>query len=106
MYISTVVMTGGDGKMKKRIVLLTHSIALPLTTYPGCPEVVCEPGYCRAHSPKPHVEGMALSVQQAADEIGISRRGIYRLAASGKVNIKKIGGRSVILRRDIQKMVA
>lgn len=72
---------------------------------PGCTEMLREPGFCRSHSPAPRIEGMALSVQQAADELGISRMGIYRLVLAGKLHIKKVGDRSVISRQEIQSLI-
>lgn len=73
--------------------------------HPGCPEMVREPGFCREHGPKPHIAGMALTVQQAADELGVSRMGIYRLAKNGSLKIRKAGGRSLISRTELESII-
>lgn len=70
---------------------------------PGCTEMLSSPGFCREHSPKPHIEGLALTVQQAADELGISRMGIYRLIESGSIAASKVGNRTIILRDSLKK---
>ena len=49
---------------------------------------------------------IALTIQDAARLIGTSRSGIYRLANEGALQPRKLGGRTVILRADLDRLVA
>ena len=49
---------------------------------------------------------IALTIQDAARLIGTSRSGIYRLANEGTLTPRKLGGRTVILRADLDRLVA
>lgn len=42
-----------------------------------------------------------MSILDAAAYLGICRGGIYKLAASGQLPLRKIGNRSIILREDL-----
>jgi excisionase family DNA binding protein len=46
-----------------------------------------------------------LSIEQAAIITGISRMTLYRLTKKGDLPVKKIGARSIILRRDINQLL-
>ena len=45
-----------------------------------------------------------LSIQETSTLLGVSRRTIYRLMEKEKLNVGKIGSRSIIQRSDIDKL--
>ncbi|WP_181700535.1 helix-turn-helix transcriptional regulator [Chthonobacter albigriseus] len=51
-------------------------------------------------------EAFALRINDAASFIGVSRWKIYDLAKENKLSIRKVGGRSVILRADLERLVS
>jgi excisionase family DNA binding protein len=85
---------------------IARDVAVYQCSYPGCPEMVREPGFCREHSPKPRIEGMALTIQQAADELGVSDKTIRRLINSNAIKSCLILGRRVIKRNDIMEYLS
>lgn len=114
--VGGVIYYAASTELEKRGIAFVHAsdevqlqecsrVAAYPCSEPGCTEMLREPGFCRSHSPAPRIEGMALSVQQAADELGISRMGIYRLVLADKLHIKKVGNRSVISRQEIQSLI-
>lgn len=52
---------------------------------------------------KPPSENRALTIIDAARYLGIHRTTIYRLAHSGQLSIRKIGGRAVLLRDELDR---
>ena len=50
-------------------------------------------------------ERLVLSVQEAAGMLGISRRLAYELAARGELPVLRLGGRVLILRRPLDRML-
>lgn len=46
-----------------------------------------------------------LSVNEAATYAGLSRATLYRLSARGTLPIRRIGGRSVVLRDDLDRLL-
>ena len=44
---------------------------------------------------------LAYRINEACDVMGLSRSTIYNLAAQGKLNIRKVAGRSLIARSDL-----
>ena len=46
-----------------------------------------------------------LTVVEAAVYIGVHRASLYRLARAGQIKIRKIGGRSIILKDDIDRLL-
>jgi excisionase family DNA binding protein len=72
---------------------------------PGCTEMLSSPGFCREHSPKPHIEGLALTAQQAADELGIGRSMIWNLLRSNKIKSFMIEGRRMVARSDLLEYI-
>jgi len=50
------------------------------------------------------VSQIAVSVREAARAIGVSRATLYRLAAEGRIVIRRLGGRSVVLTRDLEAL--
>jgi len=57
------------------------------------------------HETKPSIQPRALSIDQAAAYVGIHRTSIYRLVNRGKLTLRKIGGRSIILRDDLDALL-
>jgi ACT domain-containing protein len=48
---------------------------------------------------------IAYRINEAVDAIGLSRSRLYKLAKDGKLNIRKVCGRSLILREDLIALV-
>lgn len=46
-----------------------------------------------------------LTIAEAATYVGLHRTTIYRLARNGKLKIRKIGGRSILLREDLDALL-
>ena len=46
-----------------------------------------------------------LTISEAATYVGIHRTTLYRLARDGKLKIRKIGGRSILLREDLDALI-
>jgi excisionase family DNA binding protein len=49
---------------------------------------------------------LLLAVPQAAALLGISRAAAYRLAASGELPVRRLGGRVYVVTAGIQELVA
>ena len=47
---------------------------------------------------------LAMGVREAARAIGVSRATLYRLAAEGRIAIRRLAGRSVVLTRDLEAL--
>ena len=47
-----------------------------------------------------------VSVEEAARQLGVCRRTIYNLAASGQIRFRKIGARSMVARTEIERIVS
>ena len=50
-------------------------------------------------------ERLVLSVPEAAGLLGISRRLAYELAARGELPVLRLGGRVLILRRPLERLL-
>ncbi|MGH9009276.1 MAG: helix-turn-helix domain-containing protein [Acidimicrobiia bacterium] len=50
-------------------------------------------------------EQLVLSVPEAAGLLGISRRLAYELAARGELPVLRLGGRVLILRRPLERLL-
>ena len=50
-------------------------------------------------------ERLVLSVPEAASLLGISRRLAYELAARGELPVLRLGGRVLILRRPLERLL-
>jgi excisionase family DNA binding protein len=48
---------------------------------------------------------IAYRINEAAEAIGLSRSSLYELAKEGKLSIRKVYGRSLILREDLIALV-
>jgi len=46
-----------------------------------------------------------LTIPEAAAYIGLHQSSLYRLARDGQIKIRKIGGRSIILKDDIDRLL-
>lgn len=46
-----------------------------------------------------------LTISEAATYVGIHRTTLYRLARDGKLQIRKIGGRSILLKEDLDRLL-
>lgn len=48
---------------------------------------------------------MAFTIREAGQAIGLCRSSIYNLAKAGKLPIRKVAGRSLILREDLESLL-
>lgn len=46
-----------------------------------------------------------LTIAEAATYVGVHRTTLYRLAKEGRLLIRKVGGRSIILRDDLDRLL-
>lgn len=49
---------------------------------------------------------LLLAVPQAAAILGISRAAAYRLAASGELPVRRLGGRVYVVTAELQQLIA
>lgn len=60
----------------------------------------------RRHNPVPLADRVAVSVDDAAHLLGVSRRTIYDLLGAGRLASAKIGARRVIPRTELERLLA
>jgi excisionase family DNA binding protein len=51
------------------------------------------------------VQPIALRINDAARYVGISRSTLYKLASTKRLAIRKVAGRAVVLRADLDRLV-
>lgn len=51
------------------------------------------------------VQPIALRINDAARYVGISRSTLYKLASTKRLSIRKVAGRAVVLRADLDRLV-
>ena len=78
-----------------------EKVAAYQCSFPGCTEIIRAPGFCRIHSGKPRIEGMALTIEQAADEVGVSVSAMWRMVWDEKIKSVLLGSRRIIKRNDL-----
>ena len=54
---------------------------------------------------KPKATSLALSVRQACDLLGFGRTTFYRAIREGRLPAKKWGGRTIVLRSDLEQFL-
>lgn len=52
-----------------------------------------------------HSHKLAYSLREASEVTSLSRSTLYNLAKDGKLSIRKVAGRSIILRDDIMTLI-
>lgn len=55
--------------------------------------------------PPPSLASGAMSLDEAADYLRISRSGVYRLLRSGRLKSARIGGRHLVRRSDVDDLL-
>ncbi len=56
-------------------------------------------------SPIPETKPIAYRVEEAARISGLSRSTLYALRAKGQLAFKRVAGRSLILRKDLEALI-